>query len=110
MFEFLHAVPDGVSIRLLCDSHYPNLNAEVRTGVQRWQREYTGKPLEARATAPRALHDRLIVVDQATAWNLSQSLKDMAQRSPASLTRSDAEAAALKIPAYAALWAAATPL
>lgn len=110
MFDFLHAVPNGVSIRLLCDSQFQNLNTEVRTGVQRWQQEYVGKPLEARATAPRALHDRLIIVDQATAWNLSQSLKDMANRSPASLTRSDAEAAALKIPAYASLWVAATTL
>jgi len=32
-------------------------------------------------TTPRAPHDRLIVVDGAQAWTLTQSLKDFAGRS-----------------------------
>jgi hypothetical protein len=79
--------------------------------VQRWAAQHGPKrPIEARATAPRLLHDRLIVVDDAKVWNVSQSFKDLAARSPASITVAPAEVASLKISAYADMWAAATPL
>jgi hypothetical protein len=56
------------------------------------------------------LHDRLIIVDDAKAWNVSQSFKNLAGRSPAFITVAPAEVTTLKISAYADLWAAATPL
>jgi len=51
----------------------------------------------------------LLIVDHAVE-PLTQSLKDFAARSPASVVRVDADMAALKVPAYEAMWAAATPL
>jgi hypothetical protein len=51
-----------------------------------------------------ALHDRLIILDNAEVWLVSQSLKDIAIRSPASLSKADDGLARMKIAAYALLW------
>jgi hypothetical protein len=56
------------------------------------------------------LHDRLIIVDWSQVWTLTQSLKDFAARSPASVIRVDGDLARLKIDAYEQLWTAAQPL
>jgi hypothetical protein len=40
---------------------------------------------------------------------LTQSLNAFAERAPASIVRADAEIAALKIPAYEAIWSSAAP-
>jgi len=57
-----------------------------------------------RLTAPRLLHDRMIIVDGREVWALSQSVKDFAKRAHASLLRVDAEVSALKVQAYEDLW------
>jgi hypothetical protein len=62
--------------------------------------------LAVRLAAPRSLHDRAIFIDGRVAWTLTQSLKDLASRSPAEIIRSD-DTAGLKIPAYESVWAAA---
>lgn len=51
-----------------------------------------------------SLHDRLIILDNAEVWLVSQSLKDIAVRSPASLSKADDGLARMKVEAYAALW------
>lgn len=51
-----------------------------------------------------ALHDRLIILDNVEVWLVSQSLKDIAVRSPASLSKADEGLARMKVEAYAALW------
>lgn len=51
-----------------------------------------------------ALHDRLIILDNAEVWLVSQSLKDIAARSPASLSMANEGLARMKVEAYAALW------
>lgn len=100
---------EGVSIRLLSDE------ATVRPGLKpaaaAWCQQYGSKrPLEARLARERSLHDRLIFVDEAKVWVLTQSLKDLAKRSPASLTASDQETANLKLRAYADIWAGSAPI
>jgi hypothetical protein len=50
------------------------------------------------------------VIDGAVAWVLTQSLKDFAVRSQASVVRVDDETAKLKIAAYEATWAAAAAI
>ena len=70
--------------------------------------QYGGtRPLAAKLSAARSLHDRLIAVDGAQVWVLTQSLNGFAVRSPATIIRTDAETAGLKIAAYAVLWNAA---
>lgn len=60
--------------------------------------------LGSKLEAARALHDRLIITDATAAWVLTQSLKDFAQRSPATIQRADAELAVIKVQAFSAIW------
>jgi hypothetical protein len=55
------------------------------------------------------LHDRLIIVDGAQVWVLTQSLNAFVVRSPATIVRVDGETAALKIKAKD-IWDKAKPL
>lgn len=61
-------------------------------------------PVEVRYAPSGALHDRLIVIDGKEVWLISQSLKDIAKKSPASVSRAEAELGALKVQHYDALW------
>jgi hypothetical protein len=101
--DFGPLAPEGVSLRLLADGyyHYPTLLAAAR----RWPSQYASRPLELRLSSPRVLHDRLIVIDGKDVWSITQSLKDFAVRSPASIVRvDDPEIAGLKIAAYEERW------
>jgi len=101
--EFCPLVTSGVPIRLLTDQH--GVKPNLRPAVAAWKLQHgDSKPLEARATEPKLLHDRLILLDQSEAWILTQSLKDFAARSPGSITQADATSAELKINYYAGLW------
>ena len=107
--DFAGLAPAGVTLHLLADTqgHKPTL----KPAVTRWAAQHgTARPVEARLAAPRTLHDRLIVVDGAGAWTLTQSFNALAARSPASIVRVDAETAALKVAAYDSMWQAAGPL
>jgi hypothetical protein len=107
--DFAALAPVGATIRLLADQHY--YKSTLQPAQQRWLTQYgASRPLEVRLTAPRTLHDRLIIIDDAQTWVLTQSLNAFATRSPASLVRVDDGTAVLKISAYAAIWQAATPL
>jgi hypothetical protein len=68
------------------------------------------RPIEVRLTAARTLHDRLIFADRSKVWSLTQSLKDIAARSPALAQRLDPGAAQLKIDFYEHVWTSATPV
>jgi len=107
--DFAVLAPEGVQIRLLADAK--DYKPTLKPAVERWVDQYGGnRPLSARLSAARSLHDRLIAVDGAQVWVLTQSLNGFAVRSPATIIRTDAETAGLKIAAYAVLWNAATPL
>jgi hypothetical protein len=98
-----------VHMRLLADRH--SVKATLQPAVQRWITQYgNDRPLEARLAGPRTLHDRLIIVDRSDAWVLTQSLNAFASRAPASIVRSDAETAALKVAAYDDVWDVAVPI
>jgi hypothetical protein len=56
-------------------------------------------------TVPRALHDRLIIVDGGHAYLVTQSFKDLAERAHASLQRVDQVSAEAKRDAYEDIWA-----
>jgi hypothetical protein len=106
--EFGLAVPVGVTLRLLADEKA--FKDSLRPAASRWVAQYgTERPLDVRLSPARTLHDRAIFVDGASAWTLTQSLKDFAKRSPAEIVKAD-ETAKLKIGAYEALWVAARPI
>ncbi|RUV41421.1 phosphatidylserine/phosphatidylglycerophosphate/cardiolipin synthase family protein [Mesorhizobium sp. M1A.T.Ca.IN.004.03.1.1] len=107
--DFAPMAAEGVKIDLLSDAAY--VWPTLAPAAARWVAQYASRrPLEARLTSPRLLHDRLIVVDDVKVWNVTQSFKDFAKRSPASISVAPAEIASLKIPAYADMWRAATPI
>jgi hypothetical protein len=111
VFDFALTAPENVTVRLLLDGQRQALNEGLRAGVARWQQQYgQSRPLSARCTAPRQLHDRLILLDNREAWVLTQSFKDLAERAHASLVRADDELAEAKVAAYNAMWQAATAL
>ena len=100
----------GLPLRVLTDIFYSKREAMLPS-VTRWNQQFgTSRPLEVRLTAPRALHDRLILVDGTRAWTLTQSLKDFANRSPALVQRVDPDLSAMKRDFYEQLWGTSTPL
>ena len=109
VIDFLVLVPEQISIRLLCDQ--ASLKPSLKPAVERWIAQHgTARPIEARATKPRHLHDRLVILDDVDVWIVTQSFKDLAARSPGSIEKASAESGALKVMAYGDLWTNSTPL
>jgi hypothetical protein len=107
--DFAPLANEGVAIQLLADEQRHKVT--LRSAQTRWGTQWGARrPLEIRLASAGTLHDRLIVVDGAQAWVLTQSLNAFAVRSPATIARVDPETSALKIPAYAEIWAAGKPL
>lgn len=107
--EFAPTVPEGVKVRLLTDQQ--SMKPSFAPAVRRWLAQYGAtRPLAVKVTAARTLHDRIILVDGGEAWLLTQSFKDLAARSPATLARVGTDTALLKVDAYEALWAASAPM
>ncbi|AOK28905.1 hypothetical protein AQ611_05120 [Burkholderia singularis] len=105
--DYAVLVPEGKRVRVLSDKR--TVASGLRPVAQRWAEQYgAGRPVEVRLTARGLLHDRLIVVDDAQVWTLTQSLKDFAARSPATIVRVDAGTASLKVEAYNTIWGEAT--
>jgi hypothetical protein len=109
--DFASTTHEGIQIRLLTDSFYTKPTA-LQPSAQRWSQQFGPKrPLKVRMSAPRALHDRLIIVDGGTSvWSLSQSLKDFAGRSPASVLQMPGDIAQMKAAHYEGVWTASTDL
>jgi hypothetical protein len=108
LIDFTLLAPDGIPIRLLADGQ--GRRATLKPAVRRWQTTYQTRPLEARLSPPRTLHDRLILVDRNVVRGLSQSFNAFASRAHASISRFDGDTAAIKRGAYESLWQKATPL
>ncbi|MEY9191857.1 phosphatidylserine/phosphatidylglycerophosphate/cardiolipin synthase family protein [Bradyrhizobium ottawaense] len=103
--DFASSLPENVPLRLLTDQ--ATAKQSLSPAAIRWKAQYSSRPLEVRLAPARTLHDRAIFVDSTQAWTVTQSLKDLAKRSPAEIVRAD-DTAALKIAAYEAIWANAT--
>jgi hypothetical protein len=104
--DFAPMAGEGVQIDVLSDER--TVKSAMEPAARRWVDQWgNARPLRFRLAAPRTLHDRLILSDEAEAWVLTQSFKDLAARSPASLVRSDPETSALKVVAYGEVWGAA---
>lgn len=107
--EFVPLVPERVFTRLLADEK--GHKATLVPAAKAWVTQHgSTRPLEVRLTAPRALHDRLIIMDGATVWVLTQSLNAFAARAPASIVRVNDDTAGLKVAAYQGIWNSAATL
>jgi hypothetical protein len=62
------------------------------------------KPVRMHYAKASELHDRLIAVDNKSVWLVSQSIKDIAKRSPASVVLAERELGELKVAHYDDLW------
>ena len=105
LLEFGGTLIEGVTLRLLTDT--ATVRPNLAPAALRWKSQYPSRPLDVRMAAPKALHDRAIFVDRKDAWAVTQSLKDLAKRSPAEIVRAD-DTAPLKIAAYEDIWSKAT--
>lgn len=79
-------------------------HAGLEASQRRWSSDHPEKPVEVRYSPPKELHDRLIIIDDREVWLVSQSLKDIAKRSPASVSKADPEIAEMKSAHYTELW------
>ncbi|MDB6013136.1 MAG: hypothetical protein JWL65_5386 [Gammaproteobacteria bacterium] len=101
--DFAPIAAEGIAIRLLSDG--ASTKAEtLKPAISRWQQQFPKRLLEARLSPPRALHDRLVILDQSRVWSLTQSLKDFANRSPALVQKVDPDVAQRKVEFYEELW------
>jgi hypothetical protein len=101
LLDFAGAVPDNVALRLLSDSG--TVKPALGPAATKWKAQYPQRMLQVRLAPARALHDRAILIDGKEAWTVTQSLKDLAKRSPAEIVRA-ADIAALKITSYEQIW------
>jgi hypothetical protein len=105
--DFLPMADHGVPLRLLASSK--QRSAGLPEAVERWKAQFAhARPVEFRFTAPKLLHDRLIM-DDVSVWSLSQSFNAIAQRSPAMVQRVSADIAVAKREAFRDMWDSATP-
>lgn len=106
--EFGIAIRENVKLRLLSDKahFYPTL----QPAASKWIEQHGDKrPLEVRIAHAKSLHDRAIFIDKTVAWTITQSLKNLAGRSPAEIIRAD-DTASLKIEAYEEIWNRSKPM
>jgi len=84
----------------------PEYHAGLVAASEKWAGDAisNGRLVEVRYAPSGALHDRLIVVDGSDVWLISQSLKDIAKKSPASVSRAEPELGAMKVQHYEELW------
>jgi hypothetical protein len=105
--DFAVIAPEKTTVRLMSDA--ATVKPDLRPAAKKWVSQYVSiRPLLVRLAPERTLHDRLIVVDDAQVWSLTQSLKDFSARSPGSIVKVDPVTASLKIEAYKAIWQTAT--
>ena len=90
----------------------PENHSGLLASGQKWaaDRISEAKSVEVRYASAKALHDRLIIIDSRESWLVSQSIKDIAQRSPASVMRAEAELGRMKAEHYEELWKQSTHL
>ena len=94
---------ESLDVRILVDP--ATMKGSFTAALRAWQDQYGDRrPLKARKTAQRALHDRAIFVDRQRVWTVSQSFKDLAKRSPAVIAEIHGDVGRLKCEAYEELW------
>ena len=85
--------------------------ASLKAASERWMSDRKPEqPISIRVADTKQLHDRLVIFGPAEVYLISQSLKDIGAKSPASIQRAAPEIAAEKAAHYTALWEEAASL
>jgi len=106
--DYVVLAPENVTVRLLTEANYKQ---SLKPAAERWVQQFaTKRPLHVRLAPNKALHDREIFVDSTEAWNVGQSLKDLAKKSLTGLSLQEGDLGARKIAAYEGIWNVSTPL
>lgn len=103
VLEFLPHARAKSSVRCLTEKR-GQLHPALEASARKWASEHPMMPFETRYAPTGTLHDRLIMLDRSETWIVTQSIKDIAKRSPASVSRAEAELSAMKIAHYESLW------
>lgn len=90
----------------------PEYHPGLQAAAGKWAGDDISKhrAVEVRYAPQGSLHDRLVIIDGAEVWLVSQSLKDIAKKSPASVSRAEAELGKMKVEHYQQVWEASEPL
>ena len=107
--DYATLVPDGVTVRLLTGqaANITSLTAAAQNWLQRFG---DARPLAIRVADADVLHDKLILLDNVTGWELGKSFNNLGKRKHVSLVRISVEATDAKLAALTETWDAATPL
>lgn len=105
---YLHFAPHVVALEgLRClASKQSQSHAGLVAAKSKWDTDAVShtRSVEVRYAPEKTLHDRLIIIDSREVWLISQSIKDIAKRSPASVSRAGKDTAYLKAQHYTCLW------
>ena len=87
-------------------------HAGLVAAAQRWDADPISSqhPVQARYAPAKSLHDRHIIIDGSEVWNISQSMKDIAKNSAASVTRNNTHLSDAKAQHYEDLWNQSTTI
>lgn len=103
--NFLGNAAAGITIRILRDGRFRDCGNRLSVATDAWRRQYgDARPIQVKTAPEKSLHDRFIAQDGANVHLISQSLKDLGARSPATIQRADSDIASEKLLAYEDLW------
>lgn len=107
--DYAERLPDGATLRLLTTDKISRFNALLASAVRKWNGTYPERPAEVRVTRyGSTIHDRIIAIDRQTVWIVTQSLKDLATKAPATVTRFVEDLTPEKLAAYDDIWASSS--
>jgi hypothetical protein len=111
LVRYFSMVPESVNVRLLGGDASPKWSVGLAAAVAAWATQYgPARPIEYRLAPEKALHDRIALVDDGKeGWNIGQSLKDLAVRSPTAFIKLPQEVLAAKDAYYQDLWVNGKP-
>ena len=89
-------------LRVLGDSS--GIRPGLLPALTRWREQYPDRPVSIRKAPERSLHDRAIFIDEAVAYTVGQSLKDLAARAHCLIQRVDPERMREKLQAYSSMF------
>lgn len=108
VLQYAVLAPETIRVRIFADDYYKKPTLKV--GVDSWRKQFPARPIEARLSPPKSLHDRLICLDDSIVYAMGQSLNAFAERAPTSILKVDPQIADLKMDAYHAIWNASTAM
>ena len=106
--DYADYLSDGASLRLLTTGVARKF-ALLQPALEKWNATHTTRLVTLRVAPAGTIHDRVMVIDGSVAWIITQSLKDLGAKAPATVMRFDDMLTADKIAAYEKLWTQTQP-